>query len=106
MQWTRLNGFNAQVVAPLERLRVQMISDGSQEGMLTCASKVYQKEGIRGFWSGNTLNVGRIAPQQAVAFFAKDFFKINLSGFGAQNWATTLGASMFSGIVCQTGPSV
>ena len=32
---------------------------------------VLKEEGVRGFWRGNSINVMRIAPQGAIAFFAK-----------------------------------
>jgi solute carrier family 25 phosphate transporter 23/24/25/41 len=100
------NSFSRTVIAPLERTRVQMIADpGRYPSMMACMTDIMKNEGIKGFWAGNTLNVGRIAPQMAIAFFAKDYFKtLYAGGEGKQPTALqTLAASMSSGIVCQTG---
>lgn len=99
------NSFSRTAIAPLERTRVQMIADpGKYSSMGACMKDILQKEGAAGFWAGNALNVGRIAPQMAIAFFAKDFFKTLYAGEGNKpNALQTLAASMSSGIVCQTG---
>lgn len=99
------NAFSRTVIAPLERTRMQMITDaGKYPSMIACMKDIIQKEGIVGFWAGNTLNVGRIGPQMAIAFYAKDYFKRLCAGEGNKPTALqTLAASMSSGIVCQTG---
>jgi len=100
------NAFSRTVIAPLERTRVQMIADaGKYPSMAACMKDIVAKEGVVGFWAGNALNVGRILPQQAMAFFAKDYFKELYAG-GPDKKPTalqTLAASMSSGIICQTG---
>lgn len=98
------NSFSRTVIAPLERTRVQMIADpGKHPSMVACMKDVMKNEGVAGLWAGNALNVGRIAPQMAIAFFAKDFFRSLYAGEGAKPTALqTLAASMSSGIVCQT----
>lgn len=99
------NSFSRTVIAPLERTRVQMIADaGKYPSMMACMKDIVKNEGIMGFWAGNALNVGRIAPQMGIAFYAKDFFKVAYAGEGNKPTALqTLAASMSSGIVCQTG---
>jgi len=99
------NSFSRTVIAPLERTRVQMIADaGKYPNMIACMKDIMKTEGVAGFWAGNTLNVGRIAPQMGIAFFAKDYFKVLYAGEGNKpSPLQTLAASMSSGICCQTG---
>jgi len=99
------NSFSRTVIAPLERTRVQMITDaGRYPSMSACMRDILKKEGVRGFWAGNALNVGRIAPQMGIAFYAKDYFKALYAGPGNKPTPLqTLAASMSSGICCQTG---
>lgn len=69
--------FSRTCVAPLERLRMQMIADpGKYPSMRACITDIYSKEGIRGLWRGNSINIYRIAPQSAVGFFCKDYYKV------------------------------
>jgi len=98
------NAISRTVIAPLERLRMQMIADpGKHSSMWGCISGIYQKEGIRGLWAGNSVNVLRIAPQGAIAFGTKDYFKEFFAGKGNKPTPLqTLLASMVSGIFCQT----
>jgi len=98
------NGFSRTVIAPLERTRVQMIADaGKYPSMMACMKDVIKNEGIVGFWAGNTLNVGRITPQMAITFYAKDFFKSAYAGEGNKPTALqTLAASMSCGVCGQT----
>lgn len=98
------NSFSRTAIAPLERVRMSMITDpGKYRSFLACITEIYKNEGVKGLWRGNMINVYRIAPQGAIGFFCKDYFKQLLAGKG--NDATpmqTLGASMASGIVQQT----
>jgi len=98
------NAFSRSAIAPLERVRMSMITDPSKyRNFLHCITDIWQKEGIKGIWRGNMINVYRIAPQGAIGFYCKDKFKEMLAGKG--NDATplqTLGASCASGIVQQT----
>lgn len=98
------NIFSRTVVSPLERTRIQMIADaGRYPNMIACMTDIFKNEGLKGLWAGNVLNCARIGPQMGVAFFAKDYFKGVFAGEG--NTPTplqTLGASMCSGITCQT----
>jgi len=105
------NAFSRTAIAPLERVRMQMIVDpGKHPGVWNCFTTILKAEGVRGLWAGNSINVCRIAPQGSLGFFAKDYFKELFAGVDAKtgkpNKASplqTLGASMLSGIVCQTG---
>mmetsp|Transcript_17098 Transcript_17098/g.41592 ORF Transcript_17098/g.41592 Transcript_17098/m.41592 type:complete len:492 (+) Transcript_17098:94-1569(+) len=99
------NSISRTIIAPLERTRVQMIADaGRYPSMLACMQDIFKTEGVTGFWAGNALNIGRIAPQMAIAFYAKDYFKAVYAGPGNKPTPLqTLAASMSSGICCQTG---
>ena len=105
------NAFSRTAIAPLERTRMQMITDaGRYRSVFECLSTIYREEGIKGLWRGNSINVMRIAPQGAIAFFAKDYFKQQLAGVDPETGRAnkpspiqTLLASMASGICCQTG---
>jgi len=99
------NAWSRTAIAPLERMRMQMITDaGRYPNPWNCVVSIYREEGVRGLWRGNSINVMRIAPQGALAFWAKDFFKGLLTPEGGKaQWYHTLSASMLSGIVCQTG---
>jgi hypothetical protein len=42
------------IVSPLERLRMQMITDGTRyPSNMACLRDVWAKEGVKGFWAGN-----------------------------------------------------
>jgi hypothetical protein len=49
-------------VAPLERVKMELLLGTSSKGALTTARTVLQYEGLTGFWKGNALNVLRTAP--------------------------------------------
>lgn len=50
------------VVAPLERVRMDVILGNSNVGPVGTAIGVWRKEGLIGFWRGNGLNLMRNAP--------------------------------------------
>eukprot|EP00285_Hemiselmis_virescens_P011260 CAMPEP_0173377718 /NCGR_PEP_ID=MMETSP1356-20130122/996_1 /TAXON_ID=77927 ORGANISM="Hemiselmis virescens, Strain PCC157" /NCGR_SAMPLE_ID=MMETSP1356 /ASSEMBLY_ACC=CAM_ASM_000847 /LENGTH=422 /DNA_ID=CAMNT_0014330583 /DNA_START=41 /DNA_END=1309 /DNA_ORIENTATION=+ len=69
-------------VAPIERikllLQVQATSTQITEpykGIMDCASRVYKDQGIGAFWRGNTANIIRYFPTQALNFAFKDKYK-------------------------------
>ena len=98
------NAFSRTAVAPLERTRMQMIVDpGKYSGMFSCLKDILKEEGLRGYWRGNGINVMRIAPQGAIAFYAKAYFKKKLAGPGNKPSKGQVAiSSMLSGICCQT----
>lgn len=72
------------VVAPIERvkmlLQVQdankyMAAEDKYKGIGDCFSRVYKEQGFVSFWRGNTANVIRYFPTQAMNFALKDHFK-------------------------------
>ena len=98
------NAFSRTCVAPLERTRMQLIVDpGKYSGLGECMKDILKTEGVSGYWRGNSINVMRIAPQGAIAFYAKSFFKEKLAGKGNKPSKGDIAiSSMLSGICCQT----
>lgn len=45
------------------------------KGIVDCAVRTYKDEGLVSFWRGNTANVVRYFPTQALNLSFKDFFK-------------------------------
>jgi len=76
--------------APIERVKLliqnqdEMIKQGRlaapYKGMIDCTARTYSEEGLVSFWRGNTANVIRYFPTQALNFAFKDYFK-SLFGF-------------------------
>jgi len=71
-------------VAPIERvkllLQVQAVSkqitkDQQYKGMIDCFVRIPKEQGFLSFWRGNTANVIRYFPTQALNFAFKDKFK-------------------------------
>ncbi|CAD6889388.1 unnamed protein product [Tilletia controversa] len=71
--------------APIERVKLlvqnqaEMIKQGRlaspYKGIGDCFVRTYQQEGVVSFWRGNTANVIRYFPTQALNFAFKDYFK-------------------------------
>jgi solute carrier family 25 (adenine nucleotide translocator) protein 4/5/6/31 len=76
--------------APIERIKLliqnqdEMIKQGRlshpYKGVVDCFKRTYADEGIVSLWRGNTANVIRYFPTQALNFAFKDYFK-SLFGF-------------------------
>ncbi|KAI0274832.1 eukaryotic ADP/ATP carrier [Gloeopeniophorella convolvens] len=76
--------------APIERIKLlvqnqdEMIKQGRlshpYKGVVDCFSRTYKDEGLLALWRGNTANVIRYFPTQALNFAFKDYFK-SLFGF-------------------------
>lgn len=73
------------VTAPIERVKLliqnqdEMIKSGRlsepYKGITDCFSRTVRDEGIGSLWRGNTVNVIRYFPTQALNFAFKDYFK-------------------------------
>lgn len=76
--------------APIERIKLlvqnqdEMIKQGRlstpYKGIVDCFRRTYAEEGLASLWRGNTANVIRYFPTQALNFAFKDYFK-SLFGF-------------------------
>eukprot|EP00775_Hariotina_reticulata_P008206 gene8206-8397_t len=49
-------------MAPLERIKMDLLLKNSSRSALQTALWVYEREGVGGFWKGNGLNLLRTAP--------------------------------------------
>ncbi|KAL1408857.1 ADP/ATP carrier protein [Vanrija albida] len=80
--------------APIERVKLlvqnqdEMIKQGRlskpYKGIIDCFQRTYAEEGLVSLWRGNTANVIRYFPTQALNFAFKDYFK-SLFGFRKQD---------------------
>ncbi|THH34038.1 hypothetical protein EUX98_g144 [Antrodiella citrinella] len=80
--------------APIERIKLlvqnqdEMIKQGRlaspYKGVVDCFGRTYREEGLVSLWRGNTANVIRYFPTQALNFAFKDYFK-SLFGFKKQD---------------------
>lgn len=58
--------------------------DRPYKGVIDCFKRVYAEEGLASLWRGNTANVIRYFPTQALNFAFKDYFK-SMFGFKKQD---------------------
>lgn len=64
------------LVAPLERVKMEMVLNrGLEKSSLKTAVRIFQTEGLCGFWKGNGINVLRTAPFKAVNFLCFDLYR-------------------------------
>ncbi|OMJ79225.1 hypothetical protein SteCoe_20777 [Stentor coeruleus] len=83
-----LGGFSAglskTIVAPIERVKLLlqlqdvakgMVGKEKYKGMFDCAVQVNKTQGFMSFWRGNTSNVLRYFPSQAINFAVKEQIK-------------------------------
>ncbi|GAA5893237.1 hypothetical protein JCM6882_003920 [Rhodosporidiobolus microsporus] len=71
--------------APIERIKLLVQNQGEMlksgrlatpyKGIADCAARTYADEGLVSFWRGNTANVIRYFPTQALNFAFKDYYK-------------------------------
>jgi len=71
--------------APIERIKLLVQNQGDMlksgrlatpyKGIVDCATRTYADEGLVSFWRGNTANVIRYFPTQALNFAFKDYYK-------------------------------
>lgn len=70
-------------MAPLERIKLEIVLHKRQETMFEVALGVLERDGKSGFWKGNGINLLRTAPYKAVNFFSYDMYRkalLRLSG--------------------------
>jgi hypothetical protein len=63
------------VLAPLERVKIEYLLNGSALKPEALVSAIMRKEGFGGFWKGNMLNIARTAPFKAINFCAFDTYR-------------------------------
>lgn len=106
-----MGGISAAVsktaAAPIERVKLliqnqdEMIKQGRlaspYKGIGDCFARTYQQEGLVSLWRGNTANVIRYFPTQALNFAFKDFFKSLFKVPKSDPYIKQLGANLASG---------
>jgi solute carrier family 25 (adenine nucleotide translocator) protein 4/5/6/31 len=77
-------GISKTVVAPIERVKLllqvqgastQIAKDKQYKGIVDCFTRVSKEQGVMSLWRGNTANVIRYFPTQALNFAFKDIYK-------------------------------
>uniref|UniRef100_A0A7S0I1S3 ADP,ATP carrier protein n=1 Tax=Hanusia phi TaxID=3032 RepID=A0A7S0I1S3_9CRYP len=62
-------------VAPLERVKLLAQAGECRNGIVSAFQCVIEKEGFRGLWRGNTVNVLRMVPNKGVLHATNDLYK-------------------------------
>eukprot|EP00622_Pseudochattonella_farcimen_P000814 FR735383.1.p1 GENE.FR735383.1~~FR735383.1.p1 ORF type:complete len:353 (+),score=67.37 FR735383.1:80-1060(+) len=91
-------------VAPLERLRFQMMTDGAKynNSSVACIRGIVQREGFTKLWAGNGANMIRIIPQNALMFLAKPAIQKSIKPAVPDPALGSLLSGMASGCVSST----
>lgn len=61
-------------VAPLERIKLECIVQGSKDTWLKIVQWIWISEGLGGFWKGNALNLFRMVPFKSINFICYDMY--------------------------------
>ncbi|CAL9102059.1 unnamed protein product [Musa textilis] len=61
-------------VAPLERIKLECIVQGSKRPWVKIVQRIWAVEGLRGFWKGNALNLLRMVPFKSINFICYDMY--------------------------------
>ncbi|RWW09183.1 hypothetical protein GW17_00027339 [Ensete ventricosum] len=61
-------------VAPLERIKLECIVQGSKRSWVKIVRCIWAAEGLRGFWKGNSLNLLRMVPFKSINFICYDTY--------------------------------
>ncbi|CAL9180772.1 unnamed protein product [Musa hybrid cultivar] len=61
-------------VAPLERIKLECIVQGSKRPWVKIVQCIWTAEGLRGFWKGNALNLLRMVPFKSINFICYDMY--------------------------------
>lgn len=79
-------GFSKTISAPIERVKLllqnQFILDtleNKYKGNVDCFARIYKEQGFLAYWRGNMSNIVRYAPNFALNYSLKEFFKKKLS---------------------------
>jgi hypothetical protein len=78
--------FSAAITAPLDRIKTLLMTNSAAYGgtVLSCATKIWKEEGIRGLTTGVVPRVIYIAPSVAIFFVAYEMTQQRL-----QHWQIT-----------------
>lgn len=100
-------GISKTVVAPIERVKLllqvqaastQIAPEDQYKGIVDCFRRVSSEQGVMSLWRGNTANVIRYFPTQALNFAFKDKYKqIFLSGVDKKDFWRFFAGNLASG---------
>jgi len=100
-------GISKTAAAPIERIKLLVQNQGEMlksgrlaspyKGIMDCASRTYADEGLVAFWRGNTANVIRYFPTQALNLSFKDFFKSLFNFDKRESYAKWAAGNLASG---------
>lgn len=65
---------NRTFVAPLERIKLECIIQGSKYTWFRTIQSIWAREGPMGFWKGNVLNLFRMVPFKCINFISYDMY--------------------------------
>jgi len=93
--------------APIERIKLLVQNQGEMlksgrlatpyGGIADCARRTYADEGLVAFWRGNTANVIRYFPTQALNFAFKDYYKSLFSFKQSEGYYRWMAGNLASG---------
>ncbi|KXS17996.1 mitochondrial carrier [Gonapodya prolifera JEL478] len=95
------------LTAPMDRLRTFYQTSTKQpgkgligfaRGMVDAGSIVYEREGIKGFWRGNGVNVFKVIPESALTFWAFENLKERIAKFEGRKDPSAVGKFFAGGI--------
>lgn len=89
------------VVAPLDRVKILMQTQGGTQHWSRVLRSTFKKEGTRALWKGNALNCLRIFPFSGIQFAMYDFCK-TFYAHNATDVAIRLKCGIAAGIVSTT----
>jgi len=100
-------GVSKTAAAPIERIKLLVQNQGEMlksgrlatpyKGIVDCSVRTYQAEGLAAFWRGNTANVIRYFPTQALNLSFKDFFKSMFNFDKRESYAKWAAGNLASG---------
>ncbi|PNX92781.1 calcium-binding mitochondrial carrier protein SCaMC-2-like [Trifolium pratense] len=61
--------------APLDRLKVVLQIQTGKASIMPAVMKIWQRDGLLGFFRGNGLNVVKVAPESAIKFYVYEMLK-------------------------------
>ncbi|EPQ51136.1 ATP ADP antiporter [Gloeophyllum trabeum ATCC 11539] len=102
--------------APIERVKLLMQNQGAMlangrldrpyAGILDCFKRTYTNEGLYSFWRGNSTNIIRYFPTQALNFAFKDTFKAMFGFKRQEGFALWVAGNVASGAAAGAASSV
>ncbi|ACO64943.1 predicted protein, partial [Micromonas commoda] len=63
------------LLAPFERMKLEYMLNRSTTPLVPAVRDIFAREGLRGFWKGNFVNLLRTTPYKAINFAAFDAYK-------------------------------